>query len=167
MVPQMILVQIQLESNEMSGELIMKCLGSPVGTHRALSWSIIYLQELLREYSPLLLQGLSVLLLLVPKEFIDGIWGIFGAESDNSWYIKGEKEEEIQEVLTSQSQSLNQYSSFVDDQKVRGSENDLTNLKSHGFDKYRYLSSSFLKRMDVDNVGVSKPKSKKKRGSQV
>ena len=147
----------------MSSALVIKCLGSPLGTHRALSWSIIYLQELLREYSPLLLQGLSVLLLLVPKELIDGIWGIVGAESDTAWYNKGEKEEEIQEVLTSQSQSLNQYSSFVDDQKVRGSENDLNSLKSHGFDKYRYLSSSFLKRMDIDNSGISKPKSKKKR----
>lgn len=147
----------------MSSDLVVKCLGSSVGTHRALSWTIIYMQELLREYSPLLLQGLSVLLLLIPKELTDGIWGIFGAESDTAWYNIGDKEEEIQEVLTSQSQSLNQYSSFVDDQKVRGSENDLNSLKSHGFDKYRYLSSSFLRRMDIDNSDSSKPQSKKRK----
>jgi hypothetical protein len=40
-----------------------------------------------------------------------------------------------------------QYKTFVDDRKSsKGDENDMYMLKTHGFNKYRHLSKSFMKR---------------------
>ena len=126
--------------------------------NRLVCWQIIYVQELLKAYSPLLYQALFLAFSVanVPA-ILESLTGLF----DSSDYtLDSINEEDIVES----SRSLEEYSTFVDDKQVRGDTNDIDRLEEHGYDKFRHLSSSFLERMGGEGgrgrvlpAGVGRP----------
>ena len=122
---------------------------------------IVFLCEFLRVYTPAVFQGLSFILKLLP---IPRFWG-------EEYEIEGAASERGDPVIVPE-----KYSTFHDDRKAKkGGDNDIYMLRTHGFNKYRYLSKPFMKRNNLVKSAEMAPKaipskskkrSKKKRGKK-
>ena len=112
-------------------------LTSPSNTQVLLGLSILYLGEFLRLYlGPVLSSGFSVLTRLV----LPSISG-FGTEAPKVVTA----EQRIAEEAAAKKREV--YKSQKEDRKAsRGSDNDIYMLKTHGYNKHRFLSTSFIRR---------------------
>jgi len=110
---------------------------SPSNTQVILGLSILYLGEFLRLYlGPVLSSGLTVLTRLVVPSI-----PAFGNETPKVVTA----EQRIAEEAAAIKREV--YKSQKEDRKAsRGSDNDIYMLKTHGYNKHRFLSTSFIKR---------------------
>ena len=120
-----------------SSTFIATRLASPSNGQVILGLSILYLGEFLRVYlGPVLSGGLSVLARVVTPAvpFLAPLSAV--NESPQSESVS-DTAEIIRDAHKSQKE---------DRKASKGSENDLYMLKTHGYNKYRFLSPSFIKR---------------------
>jgi len=94
------------------------------------STQMMFLRQFLSVYSPLLLNLMSILLIILRLQ---------------------KTPEEVKSLeKIQQQQKLKEspkYTHFTDDRKAKkGDEGDVYMLKTHGYDKLRFLSKSFIKR---------------------
>lgn len=138
--------------------------------NRSIGWSYLYVEQVLKEYLPLVFRSLSIMLLLIPKDAFKLFLSMLGYDSDeqmghhdpNQSNIEYNKDVPIESTL-------NEYANYVDDKKVKINYDDIEKLTRQGYDKSRYLSSSFLSRMDATIIGkgngeAGSKKNKSKRG---
>ena len=112
-------------------------LGSQNPGLRLGALTVIFFEELLRHYAPYVFQALQFVLMCIPMPTI------FGDDQAGA-----EQEAEAASQSTADAPIVpDEYVTFVDDRKAaRGDENDVYMLQTHGFNKYRHTSASFLKR---------------------
>ena len=114
-------------------------LGSNVELLRIAALSVVFAEELMRLYAPLVFRGLSFVLLCLPipnifgqaqgDDVADGPGGVVGTSNVDAPIVPEE------------------YVNLTDDRKAsKGDENDIYMLRTHGFNKYRFNSRQFLNR---------------------
>lgn len=112
-------------------------LGADASLFRLGALSVIFLEEVVRLYAPLVFKGLSFVLLCIPLP------NLFGAESAG----EGDTDASSSESTADAPTVPDEYATFVDDRKAnRGDDNDVYMLQTHGFDKFRHNSAAFLER---------------------
>jgi len=138
-------------------------LGSNMEVLRLAALSVVFAEELMRLYAPLVFRGLSFVLLCLPipnifgqaegDDVADGPGGAMGTSSNVDAPIVPEE-----------------YVNLTDDRKAsKGDDNDIYMLRTHGFNKYRFNSRPFLNRNGLgEETEIEKveKKSKKKRASR-
>lgn len=115
-------------------------LASPSHAQVILGLSILYVGEFLRVYlGPVLSGGLSTL-----GRVISPAVPFLAPQSAAVEPLHGERIPDTEEIIR------DAHKSQKEDRKAsRGSENDLYMLKTHGYNKYRFLSPSFIKRNNL------------------
>jgi len=114
---------------------------------------LLFSAELLRAYIPFLFHSLSFLLTLAP---IPRFWGDSVDLLDCGLNGKLRKEVSADPIIPEK------YKSFHDDRKAkRGDEEDIYMLVTHGFKKYRHLSTNFMKRNNILRYQSSSSSNKK------
>lgn len=112
-------------------------LGADASLFRLGALSVIFLEEVVRLYAPLVFKGLSFVLLCIPLP------NLFGAEQAG----EGDTDASSSESTADAPTVPEEYATFVDDRKAsRGDDNDVYMLQTHGFDKFRHTSEAFLLR---------------------
>ena len=95
--------------------------------------SVSYIQQFIKVYCPLLLVLVTIIKLIFD----------YRLTPDEKKALEYQQHVDI--IKTSK-----QYTHFTDDRRSRkGDENDIYMLKSHGYDKFRFVSKSFLKRNGI------------------
>jgi len=117
-------------------------LGSGTEVLRLTALSVIFAEELLRLSSPALFRALNFVLMCIP---LPNIFGGAAVEDDFGFGVGPDGA-----VGTSDPEAPivpEEYVAFTDDRKAKkGDENDVYMLQTHGFNKHRFNSRSFLKR---------------------
>jgi len=116
-------------------------LASPSHAHVILGLSILYVGEFLRVYlGPVLSGGLSTLARVIAPAVPS-----FDSQSAAAEPLQEERVPDVTEIVR------DAHKSQKEDRKAsKGSENDLYMLKTHGYNKYRFLSPSFVKRNNLE-----------------
>jgi len=133
--------------------------GAEMSTFRFIALSLVFTQEFLRAYSPLLYRGAAFLFRLLPQPALFGLeaagaGGGMQERGGNGGRGGAKAKKEVVEAIVPE-----QYKTFVDDRKSsKGDENDMYMLKTHGFNKYRHLSKSFMKRNNL--IGAKEGRAK-------
>ena len=126
-------------------------IGSDSNIFQSLALTTIIIEQYLLTFIPWFFKLLSiVLLLLLPGK------KVFKAnESLNNLTMHNSKSKVNTEPIV-----FNDYRNFIDDRKAKtGSLSDIQKLKSNGFNKYRYLSKSFIKNYLLkDDEAITKKK---------
>lgn len=140
-----------------TGVALSKGLTSSNYITRLLTWDLIYLEEFFKAYSPLVYRAVVFLVLLLPIPQLPFDIGEVGEQL--SQYFKSDDAEaaevaDIEATLSQTSRSLSQYSTFVDDRQVKGDISDIRRLQEHGYNKFRYLSPSFVEKMRAASLHV-------------
>jgi len=132
-------------------------LGSETEVFRFAALSLIFTEELVRLYAPMVFRALNFVLMCIP---IPNIFG--GAQEDDL----GAGLDDASLVGTSNSDAPivpEEYTAFADDRKAKvGDENDVYMLQTHGFKKFRYNSRAFLQR---NNLLEAESKTEEKKSS--
>ena len=118
--------------------------GTPVLFRTVLT---IYFQEFFREYAPSLLKLFSIITLLFN----------FNISSNNNKIVDQNDSNLNQKELIAIKEQTKKFSHFSDDRKAsKGTENDVYMLKTHGYNKFRFVSKDFLKRnklkSEIENI---------------
>lgn len=115
-------------------------LASPSNAQVILGLSILYLGEFLRVYlGPVLSGGLSILTRVITPAV-----PFLAPQPDATEQLQDERVPDVVEIIR------DAHKSQKEDRKAsKGSENDLYMLKTHGYNKYRFLSPSFIKRNNL------------------
>lgn len=126
----------------MSSSFVTARLVSPSHTQVVIGLSVLYFQQFLQTYlGPVLYGGLNLLTkVLLP--FASSI----PTQLPND-IINQDLARSADEVVR------DKYKSSVEDRKSsKGSENDVYMLKTHGYNRYRFVSKSFISRNKLKNV---------------
>ena len=119
-------------------------LSSQSNTQVILGLSVIYFSEFLKVHlGPVLYSGLNVIIkLLLPT------WGNVKDPT------KDVTNKTLDEVVEERSIDLKEkYKTSAEDKKSsKGNENDVYMLKTHGYNKYRFVSKAFIKRNKLVNT---------------
>lgn len=129
-----------------SEDFLISRLESGQSLQSAVGVSIIYAQEFLKVFlGPIIISLLQIVIKTVsPSSTFNWSDGDNAEDSsDNSRGVsRGDSLLDIEEKMVTE-----QYKSFVDDRKAtKGNEKDIYMLKTHGYDKYRFVSKAFIKR---------------------
>lgn len=126
-------------------EFVAARLASRSQTQVMLGLSIVYFCEFLKVHlGPVLFGGISAVL----KGLLPGVFG------EGPRKIRGET---IDEIMAEEKVMMGQerHKTTTEDRKSsKGSENDIYMLRTHGYNKYRFVSPSFIQRngLKVDDT---------------
>ena len=119
--------------------------------------TILLIEQLLLIYAPYFFKLVSVIILLfLPSTRIF---------NPDEVMINSELQSKYNDNIFTKEEPIifNNYRNFVDDRKAKlGSLSDIKRLKMFGFNKYRYLSKSFIKLLDLEENETSKSISSQK-----
>ena len=135
-------------------------LGAETEVFRFAALSLIFTEELVRLFAPMVFRALNFVLMCIP---IRNVFG--GAQEDDL----GAGLDDASMVGASSSDTPivpEEYTAFADDRKAKvGDENDVYMLQTHGFKKFRYNSRAFLKRNNLLDAETETETEVKKRSS--
>jgi hypothetical protein len=106
-----------------------------------------YVKEFVRIYNPLIFKILVVVITLLKLDSILSMFQ-FGDASQGEYDVFDRNNPIVEEEAIELKKEVDEkYSQFIDDKAAAvGTENDIYMIKTHGYDKYRFVSDSFLKR---------------------
>jgi hypothetical protein len=125
-------------------EFVVSRLASPSNAQVVLGLSIMYFCEFARIHlGPVLFGGLKTAVsVLLPKQWMAG----------NS--VSSRQQVSVEDIMAEEAALMEKErhkTSNEDKKSSKGSENDLYMLRTHGYNKYRFVSPSFIQRSKLRN----------------
>ena len=138
-------------------------LGSSTELLRVTALSLIFAEELLRLYAPMIFRGINFVLMCIP---MPNIFGDASAEDEFGIELgdgtSGGNPSNADAPIVPE-----EYATFTDDRKAKqGDENDIYMLRAHGFKKHRFNSKSFLNRNNLQKSDSSRRTKKTKKNNK-
>jgi hypothetical protein len=120
-------------------EFVVSRLASPSNVQVILGLSVIYLCEFVKVHlGPVLFGGVrAVVSVLLPKQWM--------ANSN----VPSKRQPSVEEIMAEEATLMEKErhkTSSEDKKSSKGSDNDFYMLRTHGYNKYRFVSPSFIQR---------------------